>query len=101
MQRRPIQLRPAVSIVDVFFDEHVTRASDLLFQFDDLAFDRSLLSLHVGAYSCIQHRLFHTNQLIPERRQEVESNPKRKTNHVKSQIGHDTIPTGVARNDFH
>jgi len=43
---------------------------------------------------------FHTYQLIPERRQRVESNPRRKTNHVKSQTGHDAIPAGVARNDF-
>jgi hypothetical protein len=40
VERRSVEPRSAVSIIDVFFDENTTRLSDLVFEGDDLAVDR-------------------------------------------------------------
>jgi hypothetical protein len=43
-----------VAIVDVLFDEYMTGAGDLLPQFEELAFDRALLPLDIGAHARVQ-----------------------------------------------
>jgi hypothetical protein len=53
-----------VAIVDVLLDEHMTRAGDLLPQFEELAFDRPLLPLDIGAYARLQGGL-HIYESIP------------------------------------
>ena len=72
-ERRPIQQRAAVSVVDVLLDEHIARGGDLPLELEHLALDRPFFLLRIGAHACVQNRSFHTTPLIPEPRQGVES----------------------------
>jgi hypothetical protein len=51
---RTVSLGSAVAIFDVLFDEYMTGAGDLLPQFEELAFDRALLPLDIGAHARVQ-----------------------------------------------
>jgi hypothetical protein len=59
-QSRPVHFCPAVPVVNVFLDEHMPRRDDLALQLDDLALDRLLLLLPLGAHARIQGGLCHT-----------------------------------------
>jgi hypothetical protein len=63
-ERRPIQSRTAVAVVDVFLDEHVARAGDLSLELEHLTLNGSFFLLRVCAHACVQHRSFHTTPLI-------------------------------------
>ena len=73
LERRPVQERAAVSVVDVFLDEHIARGGDLPLELEHLALDGSFFLLGIGAHACVQNRSFHTTPLIPDPRQGVES----------------------------
>ena len=60
LERRPIQQRAAVPVVDVFPDEQMTRGGDLPLELRDMALNGSFFLLRVCAHACIQGGLCHT-----------------------------------------
>jgi hypothetical protein len=59
IQGRSIQQRAGISVLNVFFDQHVACGRDLPLQLEDLTLNRAFLLLRVCAHTRIEYRLFH------------------------------------------